>query len=294
MKFKKWEDNLYLFNYRRTYTEPVEYFHAHEGLELLYIHEGSGKYIIDDRVFSLQPGTLIVIKPFQVHYIRMIVPPIYIRSLLKIKVSFIEQFSALFPQFTSFLSQMLEQKMTVQVFHLSGKHSVQVDSQFLQLHEQIRLGPPNLRKEGVMLFFLNFFMFFQTQIYIPGENAAPAPWTLSRATKQINSILKWIDQHYKTSFTIPFMASELHFSPNYLSKLFKEQIGKTIMEYTNEKRLEEARMLLQLRSHSVEEICKETGFTYTSYFIQMFKKKYGLTPHRYRERLESQRDSLIE
>ena len=291
MKFKRWEDHLYLFNYRRTYTEPVEYFHAHEGLELLYIHEGTGKYIIDDRVYSLQPGALIVIKPFQVHYIRMIVPPNYIRSLLKIKISFIEQFTGLFPQFTALFVQMMEQPMTMQVFHLSGKHGAQVESQLLQLHEQLKLGPQSLRKEAVTLFFLHFFMYFQTHIYTPGENASSS-WAASRTTKHINAILKWIDEHYKSTFTISFMASALHFSPNYLSKLFKEQIGKTIIEYTNEKRLEEARMLLQRRTHSVEEICREAGFKYPSYFIQIFKKRYGLTPHQYREQLEAQREGM--
>ncbi|UQZ81332.1 HTH-type transcriptional activator RhaR [Paenibacillus konkukensis] len=288
IKFRNWQDNLYMFSYRRTYTAPVEYFHAHEGLELLYIHEGTGKYIIEDQVYSLQPRTLIVIKPFQVHYIRMDVPPVYIRSLLKIKPSVIEPFLSSLPQLSDFLVQLMEQKMPIQVFCLSEKHAAFLEQQWLQLHELFTAGPPALRKEGVRLFFFHFLLYFQSQIYVLDGHQPPGHAVSSRTSKHMNSILKWIDHHYKRPFTVHEMSDELHFSPNYLSKLFKDQTGKTITEYTNERRLEEARMLLQLQPLSVEEISKETGFKYPSYFIQMFKKRYGLTPHKYREQIAEQ------
>ena len=85
-------------------------------------------------------------------------------------------------------------------------------------------------------------------------------------------MVRWIGKHYHLSFTINEMVAELHFSPSYLSKLFKEQMGMTIIEYTNNKRLEEARTLLGLPSLTIEDVSKQTGFNYPSYFIAMFKK----------------------
>ncbi|KHF31480.1 hypothetical protein CM49_06300 [Paenibacillus sp. P1XP2] len=47
----RWQDNAYLFEFQGVHTEPVEYFHAHEGLEILYVLEGAGKYVINNRMF---------------------------------------------------------------------------------------------------------------------------------------------------------------------------------------------------------------------------------------------------
>ncbi|MWV44072.1 helix-turn-helix domain-containing protein [Paenibacillus sp. HJL G12] len=282
----QWRDNLYLFHYRSVRTEPVEYFHAHEGLEILYIHEGTGKYIINNQTYPLQPCTLILVKPFQIHEIKVRVPPDYVRTLLKIKASVIESFLGVLPQLTSALTQFLEQKLSYQVFYLSHKDASYFEDQFLHLHETLAIVPSKFQKEIVPLFLFQFFTHFNSHIYSPGANKVMLHLASSGSTELIGAIVKWIDKHYNLSFTIKDMAEEFHFSPNYLSKLFKEQMGLTIIEYTNERRLEEAKMLLSEETLTVEEISKEAGFNYPSYFIAMFKKRYGMTPHRYRMRME--------
>ncbi|WP_169081429.1 AraC family transcriptional regulator [Paenibacillus sp. PL91] len=281
-----WRDNLYLFNYRRVYTEPVEYFHAHDGLEILYIHEGAGSYSIGNQLYSLKPGTLILIKPFQVHEIKVSVPPDYIRSILKIKTSVIERFLTVLPQLTTAFSQLMERHLPTQVFHLTYKDASYMENHFLQLHESLAIGPLKLQKELVTLFLLHFFTYFNGHIFSLDKSNASIYPASAGSNEPIVAILKWIDRHYRLTFTINDMAAELHFSPNYLSKLFKEQMGVTIIEYTNEKRLEEARTLLAIHFLTIEEISRETGFNYPSYFIALFKKKYGMTPLRYRMWME--------
>jgi len=282
----RWRDNLYLFNYRNVLTEPVEYFHAHEGLEILYIHEGTGSYIINNQMYPLQPRTLILVKPFQIHQIKVIVPPNYIRTLLKIKAYVIDSFLSVLPQLTSTLSQFMEHEMSYQLFTLSSRDAAYLEDQFLHLNETLALVPPKLRKEVVTLFLFHFFTYFNSHIYSQVQNDVSRHSVNSGTSELIGMIVKWINKHYNLSFTINDLAEELHFSPNYLSKMFKEQMDMTIIEYTNGKRLEEAKTLLALQSLTVEEISKETGFNYPSYFIAMFKKKYGMTPHQYRMSME--------
>ncbi|MEC0201538.1 AraC family transcriptional regulator [Paenibacillus lautus] len=277
-----WRDNLYLFNYRSVHTEPVEYFHYHEGLEILYIHEGAGKYIVNNQTYSLKPCTLVLIKPFQIHHIKVIVPPNYIRSLLKIKASVIERFLTALPQLTTAVSQLLEHPWSNQVFHLSSKDALYLENQFLQLHEMLDSVPTKVQKEVVALFLFHFFTYFNSHIYPPDRSGGFKYHTVADSIEPVGAMVRWIGKHYHLSFTINEMAAELHFSPSYLSKLFKEQLGMTIIEYTNNKRLEEARTLLSLPSLTIEDISKQTGFNYPSYFIAMFKKKYGMTPLQYR------------
>lgn len=277
-----WRDNLYLFNYRSVHTEPVEYFHYHEGLEILYIHEGAGRYIVNNQTHSLKPGTLVLIKPFQIHHIQVIVPPNYIRSLLKIKASVIERFLTALPQLTTAVSQLLEHPWSNQVFHLSSKDALYLENQFLQLHEMLASVPRKVQKEVVALFLFHFFTYFNSHIYPPDRSGGFKYHTAAGSLEPVGAMVSWIGKHYHLSFTINEIAADLHFSPSYLSKLFKDQMGMTIIEYTNNKRLEEARMLLSLPSLTIEDISKQTGFNYPSYFIAMFKKKYGMTPLQYR------------
>lgn len=277
-----WRDNLYLFNYRSVHTEPVEYFHYHEGLEILYIHEGAGRYIVNNQTHSLKPGTLVLIKPFQIHHIQVIVPPNYIRSLLKIKASVIERFLTALPQLTTAVSQLLEHPWSNQVFHLSSKDALYLENQFLQLHEMLASVPRKVQKEVVALFLFHFFTYFNSHIYPPDRSGGFKYHTAAASLEPVGAMVSWIGKHYHLSFTINEIAADLHFSPSYLSKLFKDQMGMTIIEYTNNKRLEEARMLLSLPSLTIEDISKQTGFNYPSYFIAMFKKKYGMTPLQYR------------
>jgi AraC-like DNA-binding protein len=264
----------------------LEYFHAHDGLEILYIHEGAGSYFIENQRYKLQPGTLVVIKPFQVHKLKVIVPPNYIRSLLKIKASVIERFLTALPQLTSAFNELIAHPLPNQVFHLSPKDASDLEIQFLQLHELLAVAPLKLQKEVVTLFLFQFFTYFNSHIFSLENNTMRVHAATVRSTEPIGAIVKWIDRYYKLSFTINDIASELHFSASYLSKVFKEQMGVTIIEYTNEKRLEEARTLLALEFLTIEEISRETGFNYPSYFIAMFKKKYGITPLRYRMSME--------
>ncbi|WP_028549867.1 AraC family transcriptional regulator [Paenibacillus sp. UNC451MF] len=281
VKFRRWIDNLYLFNHRHTYTAVVEHFHAHDGLEILYIHEGRGKFIINDCVFQVRPHTLILIKPFQIHYMRMDTPPDYTRSVLKMRVSFIEQYASLFPYLSSFLTQIMDNKMSRQLFYLTQEQAAHLDRGFDELNEILSTSPEIMHKEAVLLFSYHFFSYFQRKLYT-AEELSNEPFTQG-STQHINNILRWINDHYKTHFKMEDIARDLHLSPNYLSKLFKEQIGKTITEYTMEKRLEEARALLHSQDLSIKQISIEAGFHSPSYLIYSFKKKFGMTPHQYAE-----------
>ena len=61
-------------------------------------------------------------------------------------------------------------------------------------------------------------------------------------------------------------------------RLFRECIGKSPVDYRNDIRLTNARALLQSGEFNVSEAAEATGFTNHSFFIRLYKKKYGHTP----------------
>ncbi|QJC54048.1 helix-turn-helix domain-containing protein [Paenibacillus albicereus] len=82
--------------------------------------------------------------------------------------------------------------------------------------------------------------------------------------------------------TLPRLAERAHLSPNYLSGLFRQEVGLTISAYIQRERIEEAKKLLSLTDYPVADIAAWLSFHDQSYFIKVFKKWEGQTPRAYR------------
>lgn len=100
---------------------------------------------------------------------------------------------------------------------------------------------------------------------------------------EINVIMRLIADDPK-SVTLSGVAKRIGRSPSYVSHLFKKKTGKSIRAYSNDLKLIEAQRLLSTSPLSVTEIAFELGFDDTSYFVRLFKEKYGETPYKYKKR----------
>lgn len=78
------------------------------------------------------------------------------------------------------------------------------------------------------------------------------------------------------------VADYVQVSPNYFSRVFSRQEGKTFVEYLTGLRMEQARILLRCTSKTVAEIGKSLGYKDSQYFYYLFKKTVGCTPRDYR------------
>ena len=94
--------------------------------------------------------------------------------------------------------------------------------------------------------------------------------------------LDYIHVHYKEKVLISEIASRLHISTEYYSRIFKLYTGKTPIEYVNDHRIDQATKLLISTEQSVLDIALDCGFENISYFIRKFKSKKGLTPKQFR------------
>lgn len=102
----------------------------------------------------------------------------------------------------------------------------------------------------------------------------------------LHSIFDFIDKNYMDiDFNLNGAADELGLNRNYLSKLVKEKSGDTFNEYVTKKRIALAKTLLQNKETPIEDIAHKTGFSYSHYFIKVFKNHEGITPGQYRDKL---------
>jgi len=97
----------------------------------------------------------------------------------------------------------------------------------------------------------------------------------------------YLRQHYRSSLTNESLAEALHFHPNYIIRCMKEVYGRTPMEYLQEYRLEQAKLLLIKTEWPVSQIAEHVGFQYAPYFSSRFKEYVGVPPLRFRKRYSS-------
>jgi len=101
--------------------------------------------------------------------------------------------------------------------------------------------------------------------------------------KEVEKALTYIHNNLNKSLTLEEVASHVHLSSFYFSKLFKKETGKNFIHYINEKKMELAKEMLVNTSLSVDIISNNLGFSHTSYFCKVFRNKYKTTPKNYRE-----------
>ena len=94
----------------------------------------------------------------------------------------------------------------------------------------------------------------------------------------------YIDENFRKDISLDDVSRHVDISPYYFSKLFKQQDGRTFIEYLTGVRIHEARRLLRSPGYSIKEIGIMCGYSDPNYFSRIFKKYEGVTPSEFRER----------
>lgn len=102
-------------------------------------------------------------------------------------------------------------------------------------------------------------------------------------SKPVTLCLNYIYAHLQEKISIPELAEAIGLHPNYLSKLFRQQMGCTLHSYILDQKIHAAKQMLRFSERSFAEIANLLAFSSQSHFIQVFSKRVGVTPHQYRE-----------
>ena len=102
------------------------------------------------------------------------------------------------------------------------------------------------------------------------------------ASKLIGRVIDYINKNFNSEITLNQVADEVGLSPQYLSKIFKENYGINFIDYITKKRIKYAEELLLNSGKSIKEISCLVGYEDPNYFSRIFKKDTGCTPSQFR------------
>ena len=101
-------------------------------------------------------------------------------------------------------------------------------------------------------------------------------------SEDIYLAIQFISNHINQNFSVEELARHLNIDRTTLSKKFKRELGFNISSYIMRRKLEEAKSLLIYSDKTVSEISEYLCFSTQSYFQNVFKAKYGMTPKKFR------------
>ncbi len=94
-------------------------------------------------------------------------------------------------------------------------------------------------------------------------------------------------------FSFTAVSDRFGLNRGQLTAILKEELGMGFADYVSEQRIERSKELLRDAGLTVNDVAQMVGFTYSHYYIRVFKKREGITPGQYRESLSQREDNII-
>ncbi len=96
--------------------------------------------------------------------------------------------------------------------------------------------------------------------------------------KQIDKVLQYIYNHIESDIRRTDIARELFLNPDYLSRMFKKEMGVSLKEYIISVKMKVAKKLLEQTKLPISTIALRIGYGNFSHFSQTYKRVMGVTP----------------
>lgn len=246
------ENGLVLQKRVRNYDYPT---HIHDFFEIEYIYSGSGEVIINGKSYELKPGTFFFLTPMDLQSMKVSEPVKYLN------ISFDETW------------------IENDVRNAIVSHNVIYDfvSDFFEM-----LYAEYSKKDPEILNFRYIKGIFNC-ILIQMLRSSDSVCSIEANSSYIHKTLQYIHLHFKNPISIEILAKNVNLSPNYLCSVFHKSIGKTVLEYLTDFRLDFSAKLLIHTELPVTQVCYESGFQSYSQFARTFKSKYDRTPKQFRQ-----------
>lgn len=245
---------------------------THRLTELIFIAEGNGVLLIDNKKIPLQKGDFYIINPGVFHGEGAKNPD--------------------FHQTMQFYILGVEN-----IFFAENKTPLYtpnnvLDSRFpfiyKELAKEAKEGSPFSEKAVQLLFKL---LLTDINKLLNTQSVEPKYNTLNQL---VNSVQKYIDEHFDENLTLSGISKLFFCNESTLSHNFRKHLNCSIMEYVMQQRLNCAKMWLEISNKSIADIASIAGFSTTSYFCEYFRKQVGETPLQYRKNYHIRLNALRE
>lgn len=242
--------------------------YTHEHYELYYLIRGGRRFFIKNKIYTLNAGDFVLVKPNTLHY----TAASQAESHERIVINFTEEY--LMPQ----LKMQIKRLFDAECVTMPLNKRAEVEEIFSRIAEEYKMGGKySAVLEQCRLAEL-LIMILRLGVDRSGELSAA-----ENAEGAVDRALEFINQNLSREISLDEAAAFAGFSKSHFSKIFKEITGFTFGNYLQLQRLLKAKRLLEKTGGRITEISDECGFANSGYFSVVFKNHFGMTPLEYRK-----------
>lgn len=230
--------------------------------EFLFVIEGSGSITINEKSYQIKKGMLFYITPNVLHSIEIDAQePICFYSV---------HFSYAYASFSDSKWAIKDgTEMLPLQFAQELRDFYQVDDIFKKLVESWNAKQPGYE-------FVTKTLLQQLLIAI-FQNTIKQNQNYSTSLK-VEKIIEYMHQNINKKITLIELSDMVKLSPTYLSRIFKDITGYSVIEFFNKIKIDKAKELLIDGNKKIKEVAQAIGFTDEFYFSRVFKKIEGISP----------------
>lgn len=251
-----------------------EMIHSHDCLELNYITDGSGYYLIEDKTYSITKGDIFIINNLEHHM------AIH-ENNLKMQVFVFDQ---------NFVWDSSDEYDYLKPFFERGAgFSNKIDQSSVKYHP-IKNAIFHIKEEyelqnnGWELMTKAWLMVSLALLYRYYSDQNALDTVVQRNSYQrIRKVVEYIHENFAEELSLAELSEVALMTKTYLSAYFSNVMHMRVFDYIELVRVNHAKVLLQTTDLSILEIAFQSGFKSSSYFSRVFKKIMNITPGEYRK-----------
>ncbi len=255
-------------------------YHSHQEYEIYFFHGGSCRYLVHNQIYDLEPGDILLMDGMTLHKPNVSPHTEYVRSVLHFSPEWIKD--VLSEMGGMYLLEVFQKLKHCLIRTRENKESKRLENMIFRMHELKNTSQDySIHTEIEMKVVL-------LQILIIVHNLGEI-LTLTKVdyktekAKHAENIASYIQANYMNKLTLCTISEDLNLSKSYVSHVFKEITGFTVMEYLMAYRLTQVKYLLEVEpTKPLKEIAFHCGFESVSHFSRYFSGKVGVTAKEYR------------
>lgn len=265
----------FLFTWKGTRFTNEDNYHSHDFIEMAFVLSGHGNYRIDDRIYEVSEGDLIVINAGQKHQA-------LVCDTSNPTTEFFVGFSDI--QFPGLPGNHLPLPGGTPILHTTGD----LRQKFFKLSTSMT-AENAISQTGRYLMLKSYLV--QMLVLLLRTQCEPVPIDTGYSFETLNKtyiveqLVSYLEDHYAEKISLDQIAENMYLSPFYISRIFKSETGDTPIHHLINIRLERAKELLEQGTKgSIQEIAAAVGYDDAYHFSKLFKKRYGIPPSRIRKK----------
>lgn len=253
-------------------------YHTHSTYEIYYFQAGKVNYLINDRIYKLTSGDMILMHGMTLHKAHLEQNDRYERIIIHFDPFYFSQHIQ-----PSYAPDLLIPFNKLKNIRLSFNEPVRIEIENL-LHKLVNLqqSDDSFATERSHIVLLELMLLIYIQCQQPLQETKQNHHVSTKET-HVQNIITYIEEHYQQDVSLQHIQQALHLNKFYLSKSFKEVTGTTIFQYMLERRIYAAKVLLINKSSTITDISYEVGFKHPAHFSRSFKLVTGVTAEQYRK-----------